>query len=80
MENSGRDGLCCGGGGGRMWLETPLGERFSDLRVDQALQTGAAVLGTACPFCVTCLEDSFKGKNIEQIEVCDIAEIAVRAL
>ena len=80
MKNSGRDGLCCGGGGGRMWLETPLGERFSDLRVDQALQTGAAVLGTACPFCVTCLEDSLKGKNIEQIEVCDIAEIAVRAL
>jgi Fe-S oxidoreductase len=63
-----------------MWLETPLGERFSDLRVDQAVQTGAALLGTACPFCVVCLEDSFKGKNIEQIEVCDIAEIAARAI
>jgi Fe-S oxidoreductase len=80
MESVAQDGLCCGGGGGRMWLETPLGERFSDLRVDQALQTGAAVLGTACPFCITCLEDSLKGKNIEQIEVCDIAELAVRAL
>jgi Fe-S oxidoreductase len=80
MESSAQDGLCCGGGGGRMWLETPLGERFSDLRVDQAVQTGAAMLGTACPFCVACLEDSLKGKNIEQIEVCDIAEIAARAI
>ena len=47
-----------------MWLETPLGERFSDLRVEQAFQTGAAVLGTACPFCVTCLEDSLKGQGV----------------
>jgi Fe-S oxidoreductase len=80
MESYAQDGLCCGGGGGRMWMETPPGERFSDLRIDQAVQTGAAVLGTACPFCVACLEDSLKGKNIEQIEVRDIAEIVVRAL
>lgn len=80
MESSAQDGLCCGGGGGRMWLETPLGERFSDLRVEQAFQTGAAVLGTACPFCVTCLEDSLKGSGNKGLEVCDVAEIAARAL
>jgi len=80
MESSAQDGLCCGGGGGRMWLETPPGERFSDLRVEQAFQTGAAVLGTACPFCVTCLEDSLKGHGKKGLEVCDVAEIAARAL
>lgn len=80
MENSSEDALCCGGGGGRMWLETPPGERFSDLRVEQADQTGADILATACPFCVTCLEDSLKVQKIENFEVRDIAEIAVRAL
>ena len=80
MENSAEDALCCGGGGGRMWLETPLGERFSDLRVEQAIQTGADILATACPFCVTCLEDSLKVRKNESFEVLDIAEIAVRGL
>jgi Fe-S oxidoreductase len=80
MENTSTDGLCCGGGGGRMWLETPLGERFSDLRVEQAVNTGADLLATACPFCITCLEDSLKARKGAPIEVLDIAEIAARAL
>ncbi len=80
MEDNSEEALCCGGGGGRMWLETPFGERFSDLRIEQALQTGADVLTTACPFCVTCLEDSLKGKKAENLEVRDIAEIVVNAL
>ena len=80
MENSAEDGLCCGGGGGRMWLETPLGERFSDLRVEQALHTGADILATACPFCVTCLEDSLKARKGAPIEVFDIAELVTKAL
>lgn len=80
MENSAEDALCCGGGGGRMWLETPIGERFSDLRVEQAVQTGADILAAACPFCVACLEDSLKVRKTENFEVRDIAEIAARAL
>lgn len=80
MENYAEGALCCGGGGGRMWLETPLGERFSDLRVEQATQTGADVLATACPFCVTCLEDSLKVRKAGKLEVWDIAEIAANAL
>jgi Fe-S oxidoreductase len=63
-----------------MWLETPVGERFSDLRIQQALQTGADDLVTACPFCVTCLEDSLKILNAESLEVLDLAEIAAQAL
>jgi Fe-S oxidoreductase len=63
-----------------MWLETPLGERFSDLRVEQALRTGADMLATACPFCVTCIEDSLKARKSAPLEVLDIAELAVRVL
>lgn len=80
MELTAKEGLCCGGGGGRMWLETPLGERFSDLRIQQAKQTGADLLATACPFCVTCLEDSLKSQPSKQMQVLDIAEIAAQAV
>jgi Fe-S oxidoreductase len=80
MAHSAEDGLCCGGGGGRMWLETPAQERFSDLRVQQAEQCGAELLVTACPFCVTCLEDSIKSQPSCQLRVLDIAELAALAL
>jgi Fe-S oxidoreductase len=71
-ENS----LCCGGGGGRMWVETEKEERFSDLRVNQAVEVGAKVLVTSCPFCMLNLEDSLltmdKG---DDLEIKDISEI-----
>jgi Fe-S oxidoreductase len=79
MERSGMDGLCCGGGGGRMWLETAVGERFSDLRVLEAAHTGASLLATACPFCIVCLEDSAKMMKTEALRVMDLSEIAVLA-
>jgi Fe-S oxidoreductase len=63
-----------------MWLETPPGERFSDLRIEQAEQSGANLLATACPFCVTCLEDSIKSQPLNHMQVLDIAEIAAQAL
>jgi len=80
MELSADESLCCGGGGGRMWLETPLGERFSDLRIKHAEKTGAELLATACPFCVTCLEDSLKSQPSIRMQVLDVVEIAARAL
>jgi Fe-S oxidoreductase len=80
MESSGVDTLCCGGGGGRMWLETAAGERFGDLRAEEALAAGADVLATACPYCIACLEDSLKARKIEGLRVLDVAEIAERSL
>jgi Fe-S oxidoreductase len=74
------DGLCCGGGGGRMWLETVNAERFSNLRVREAEETGAGILATACPFCIVCLEDSAKNLTPGKLRVLDIAEIAALAL
>ncbi len=76
MTESRSDSLCCGGGGGRVWMETQKGERFSDLRIEQALEAGAEVLATSCPYCITMLEDSRTTMNLaEKIEVKDITEI-----
>jgi Fe-S oxidoreductase len=76
MADSMEDSLCCGGGGGRIWMETPKGERFSDLRVEQAIAAGAEVLVTSCPYCITNFEDSRLGLNYsEVIEIKDITEI-----
>jgi Fe-S oxidoreductase len=76
MPDSRSDSLCCGGGGGRIWMETLKGERFCDLRVDQAVEMGAEVLATACPYCITNFEDSRLTMGFaEKIEVKDITEI-----
>ncbi len=70
------ESLCCGGGGGRVWMETQKGERFSDLRMEQAMGVGAEVLVTSCPYCITMFEDSRITLNAtEKIEVKDITEI-----
>jgi Fe-S oxidoreductase len=79
MERSREDTLCCGGGGGRMWMETKAGERFADLRVREAADTGADILVTACPHCIACLEDSVKLSDRE-MRVMDLAELAAGAL
>lgn len=62
-----------------MWLETPPGERFSDLRVQEAAEV-ASVIATACPFCLSCLEDSVKGARMEGLRVADLSELALMAL
>ena len=67
---------CCGGGGGRIWMETVKGERFSDLRLEQARDTGAEILATSCPYCIANFEDSkLNVQGSEAIEIRDITEI-----
>ena len=76
MADSLEDSLCCGGGGGRIWMDTPKGERFSDLRLEQAVEAGADVLVTSCPYCIANFEDSrLYSKDSEAIEIKDITEI-----
>ena len=76
MPDCREDSLCCGGGGGRVWMETQKGERFSDLRIDQAIDVGAEVLVTACPYCITMFEDSRVTMGAdEKIEIKDVTEI-----
>jgi Fe-S oxidoreductase len=76
LPDSRADSLCCGGGGGRIWMETQKGERFSDLRVEQAVGAGAEVLATSCPYCITNFEDSrLNREDSESLAVKDITEI-----
>ena len=81
MRNFGKNSLCCGGGGGRIWMETKKGERLSDLRVNQALEVGANVLAIACPYCML----NFQGSLLtvdkdDSLEVKDIAELVAEAM
>ncbi len=73
--------ICCGGGGGRIWMETKKGERFADLKVEQAVELGADILVTACPYCIINFKDSLLtvGKS-EALEVRDISELVVSVL
>ena len=81
MPDSLKDSLCCGGGGGRIWMETPKGERFSDLRLAQALGVEAEVMATACPYCISNFEDSKLTLDIvDKIEVKDLTEIVQEAI
>ncbi len=76
MADCRKNSLCCGGGGGRIWMDTPMSERFSDLRLKQARQVGAQVLATACPYCITNFEESRLNLEMENVlEIKDITEI-----
>ena len=76
-ENS----LCCGGCAGRLWMETKKGERFSDVRIEQALEVGASVLAVACPYCMLNYEDSLLTMDkADVIEIKDISELVLEAL
>jgi Fe-S oxidoreductase len=81
MADSRKDSLCCGGGGGRIWMDTPKGERFSDLRLRQARDVAAQVLVTSCPYCITNFEESRLNLGDDQaLEIKDITEILQEAL
>ena len=82
MDRSRESALCCEGGGGRMWVEaSDEGQRLAEIRIRDAVEMGAEILATACPFCLLTLEDALKTTgNEEKLRVMDIAEILVEAL
>jgi len=81
MPDNREKSLCCGGGGGRIWAETPKEERFSDLRVAQAVEVGAEVLATSCPYCISNFEESVLSLDGDtKLEVRDITEVLHEAL
>jgi len=81
FPDSREDSLCCGGGGGRIWMDTPKGERFSDMRVEQALEKDAAIIALACPYCFLNYRDSVLSMDKAQaIQVKDIAELVAEAI
>ena len=73
--------MCCGAGGGRMWLEETVGQRIHVLRTRQLLESRPAVVATACPYCALMIDDGLKalGRDAEVV-TRDIAELVAAAL
>lgn len=77
MKRTKDKSFCCGAGGGRMWLEEHGGERINELRTNEAMATGADIIGTACPFCLTMINDGISAKEEagDKTKALDIAEV-----
>jgi Fe-S oxidoreductase len=82
FDRSREKSLCCEGGGGRMWVEaSDQGPRSAEVRVRDAVDMGAEILATACPFCLLTLEDALKTTgNEDKLRVMDITEILVESM
>lgn len=78
MVSSGRESLCCGGGGNRIFMDFQ-GKRLSDFRIKQAKDTGATSIITACPVCNMNLADSVK-VNLSDLHVKELAELMDEAV
>lgn len=76
MERSRENGMCCGAGGGMMWMEETAGKRVNLARTEQALAAKPTVISSACPYCLTMMEDGTKLLEAEEaVQTRDIAEI-----
>jgi Fe-S oxidoreductase len=81
MGRNREQSMCCGGGGGGLWMEKLKGERLSDLRIEEAWSTGASILATACPYCITMFEDSVRTLNADNIiKIKDVSELFLEGL
>jgi Fe-S oxidoreductase len=81
MERNKSRGFCCGAGGGQMFMEETEGKRVNIERTEEALATGAAVVATACPFCMTMMNDGVKAKDPDgHVVVKDVAEMLLESI
>jgi Fe-S oxidoreductase len=81
MERNSVNGMCCGAGGGLMWMEESTGKRINLARTEQALAVNPTVISSACPYCLTMLEDGTKTKEVEeQVKTRDIAEMLAESV
>jgi Fe-S oxidoreductase len=80
MKSNHDQSMCCGAGGGRMWMEEKIGKRINIARTEQALATNASIVAASCPFCMTMITDGVKSKEMQdKVKVMDIAELMDQA-
>lgn len=76
MGRSRENGMCCGAGGGRMWMEETAGQRVNVARTEQALAVSPTTIASACPYCLTMMEDGVKQKEADDsVKARDVAEL-----
>ncbi|WP_394186141.1 (Fe-S)-binding protein [Metabacillus halosaccharovorans] len=81
MERNRETGMCCGAGGGLMWMEETTGSRINVTRTEQALKVNPTVISSGCPYCLTMLSDGTKAKQVEeQINTFDVVELLERSI
>ncbi len=81
MERSGPNGMCCGAGGGMMWMEEKSGTRVNYARTAQALQVQPTVISSSCPYCLTMMEDGLKAMpEGEGTAARDVAELLAQSV
>ncbi|OLS38785.1 hypothetical protein BTR22_03795 [Alkalihalophilus pseudofirmus] len=81
MERNRQNGMCCGAGGGMMWMEEDAGQRVNVARTEQALEVQPSMIGSGCPYCLTMLSDGTKAKEVEEdVQTLDIVEILEKSL
>ncbi|MCM3602065.1 heterodisulfide reductase-related iron-sulfur binding cluster [Robertmurraya korlensis] len=74
-------GMCCGAGGGLMWMEEETGQRINVARTEQALAVKPSVISSGCPYCLTMLSDGTKAKEVEEtVSTYDVAELLEKAV
>ncbi|WP_338473357.1 (Fe-S)-binding protein (plasmid) [Niallia sp. XMNu-256] len=80
-ERNRENSMCCGAGGGLMWMEEDKGTRVNVARTEQLLETNPTIISTGCPYCLTMIGDGTKAKEVEgQVETLDIVEIIERSV
>jgi len=81
MKRNKQNGLCCGAGGAQMFKESEKGNKDVNIeRTEEALETDANIIASACPFCMTMLSDGIKNKEREnEVKVLDLAELISRS-
>jgi Fe-S oxidoreductase len=87
LPDSRQNSLCCGGGGGRIWMHTDKDERFGNIRLAQAQEVGAEVLVTSCPYCISNFEESRLSLLLdgalpeeEALQIRDLTEVVLESL